>query len=71
MTTLLEPLLETDMPADERLLDDAPMDDVPIEGGTTQTVTISIENLSPQKGTVLTPLWFGFHDGTFDTYDRG
>lgn len=70
MTTLLEPLLETDMP-DERLLDDAPMDDVPIEGGTTQTVTISIENLSPPKGTVLTPLWFGFHDGTFDTYDRG
>ena len=38
---------------------------------TTQTVTVSIENLSPDNGAFLTPLWFGFHDGTFDTYDRG
>jgi hypothetical protein len=37
----------------------------------TQTVTVSIENLSPDNGAFLTPLWFGFHDGTFDTYDRG
>jgi len=35
------------------------------------TVTVSIENLSPENGAFLTPLWFGFHDGTFDTYDRG
>ena len=34
-------------------------------------VTISIENLSPENGTAITPLWFGFHNGTFDTYDRG
>ncbi|MEO0407204.1 MAG: spondin domain-containing protein [Cyanobacteria bacterium P01_A01_bin.135] len=34
-------------------------------------VTISIENLAPENGTAITPLWFGFHDGTFDTYDRG
>ena len=38
---------------------------------TSQTVTVSIENLSPDNGAFLTPLWFGFHDGTFDTYDRG
>jgi Ca2+-binding RTX toxin-like protein len=38
---------------------------------TTNTVTISVENLAPEQGTFLTPLWFGFHDGTFDTYDRG
>ncbi|MBE9113152.1 spondin domain-containing protein [Nodosilinea sp. LEGE 07298] len=38
---------------------------------TTQNVTVSIENLSPDNGAFLTPLWFGFHDGTFDTYDRG
>ena len=38
---------------------------------TVQTVTISIENLAPENGTFITPLWFGFHDGTFDTYDRG
>jgi hypothetical protein len=37
----------------------------------TRTVTISIENLSAENGAFLTPLWFGFHDGTFDTYDRG
>lgn len=35
------------------------------------TVTVSVENLSPDNGAFLTPLWFGFHDGTFDTYDRG
>ena len=33
-------------------------------------VTVTIENLSPQQGTALTPLWVGFHDGGFDTYDR-
>jgi len=34
-------------------------------------LTIEIENLAPTNGTLLTPVWFGFHDGTFDTYDRG
>ena len=34
-------------------------------------VTISIENLAPENGTNLTPLWVGFHNGEFDTYDRG
>ncbi|MGF1461335.1 MAG: spondin domain-containing protein [Leptolyngbyaceae cyanobacterium] len=34
-------------------------------------LTISIENLAPESGTSLTPFWFGFHDGGFDTYDRG
>ena len=33
-------------------------------------VTVTIENLSPERGTALTPLWVGFHDGNFDTYDR-
>ena len=33
-------------------------------------VTVTIENLSPEGGTALTPLWVGFHDGNFDTYDR-
>jgi Ca2+-binding RTX toxin-like protein len=32
---------------------------------------ISVENLAPQNGTLVTPLWFGFHDGNFDIYDRG
>lgn len=34
-------------------------------------VTVSIENLAPENGTSLTPLWVGFHNGEFDTYDRG
>ena len=34
-------------------------------------VTVSIENLAPENGTLLTPFWVGFHDGNFDTYDRG
>ena len=33
-------------------------------------VTVTVENLSPENGTALTPLWAGFHDGNFDTYDR-
>jgi Ca2+-binding RTX toxin-like protein len=34
-------------------------------------LTIEIQNLAPTNGTLLTPVWFGFHNGTFDTYDRG
>ncbi|ELR99740.1 spondin domain-containing protein [Gloeocapsa sp. PCC 73106] len=34
------------------------------------TLRVTIENLSPQNGTLLTPLWFGFHDGNFDIYNR-
>ena len=33
------------------------------------SLKVSIEN-APQNGTVLTPLWVGFHDGNFDIYDR-
>ncbi|MEE4175842.1 MAG: spondin domain-containing protein [Xanthomonadales bacterium] len=34
-------------------------------------VRVTVENLSPAGGLYLTPLWVGFHDGTFDLYDRG
>lgn len=34
-------------------------------------VIVTIENLSPENGTFLTPFWVGFHNGNFDTYDRG
>ena len=34
-------------------------------------LTIEIENLAPTNATLLTPVWFGIHNGTFDTYDRG
>lgn len=35
------------------------------------TIRVSIENLAPANGSILTPLWVGFHDGSFDTYNRG
>ena len=34
-------------------------------------VIVKIENISPQNGTFLTPLWFGFHDGGFDMFNTG
>ncbi|MEM9274221.1 MAG: spondin domain-containing protein [Cyanobacteria bacterium P01_F01_bin.143] len=34
-------------------------------------VLVTVENLSPEAGTFLTPLWVGFHNGEFDIYDRG
>ena len=39
-------------------------------GGTALVVTV--ENLLPEGGTFLTPVWFGFHDGqTFDLFTEG
>lgn len=37
----------------------------------TQKLSVSVENLAPQNGTSLTPTWVGFHNGGFDTYNRG
>ena len=34
-------------------------------------VTVTVENLSPENGTFLTPVWVGFHNGIFDIYDFG
>jgi hypothetical protein len=45
--------------------EDAPPEPEPL------TVTVTVENLAPEAGTFLTPFWVGFHDGEFDTYDRG
>ncbi|MEQ8212125.1 MAG: spondin domain-containing protein [Lacipirellulaceae bacterium] len=36
-----------------------------------QDLQVTIENLSDTGGIFLTPLWFGFHDGSFDVYDQG
>ncbi|NET05243.1 MAG: PEP-CTERM sorting domain-containing protein [Symploca sp. SIO2B6] len=35
------------------------------------TLNLSVENLSPENGAVLSPVWFGLHDGTFNTFDPG
>ena len=34
-------------------------------------VNVTIENLAPEGGTFVTPLWVGFQDGTFDIFDSG
>lgn len=34
-------------------------------------VTVTIDNLSPEQGIILTPLWVGFHEGDYDLYEPG
>ena len=34
-------------------------------------VQVTVENLTPTGGIFNTPVWIGFHDGTFDLYDIG
>ena len=34
-------------------------------------VRVVIENLAPAQGTSQTPVWVGFHNGTFDLYSTG
>ena len=34
-------------------------------------IRVTIANLAPANGTFLTPVWVGFHNGTFDLYDSG
>ncbi len=36
-----------------------------------ERITVTIENLAPQGGVYTTPVWVGFHDGSFDLFDRG
>jgi len=35
------------------------------------SVVVTLENMSPYNGSFLTPVWVGFHNGQFDTYDGG
>lgn len=34
-------------------------------------ITIKVENIAPQNGVVVAPVWVGFHNGTFDGFDSG
>jgi hypothetical protein len=36
-----------------------------------QTVQVRVENLAPDGGFSFSPLWLGFHDGSFDMFDAG
>lgn len=35
------------------------------------TLEVTVENLSPENGAIVTPVWFGLHDGSFDTFEVG
>lgn len=37
----------------------------------TTSVQVTIENVSPYNGVALTPVWVGFHNGNFDSYNGG
>jgi len=32
---------------------------------------VMVKNIAPSGGVTLTPVWVGFHDGSFDSYNRG
>ena len=34
-------------------------------------LTVTVDNLQPAGGLFFTPVWVGFHDGTFDSFDVG
>jgi hypothetical protein len=34
-------------------------------------VRVTVRNLGPAGGAFITPVWAGFHDGSFDIYDAG
>jgi hypothetical protein len=48
---------------------------LPLPGGSQNlarpAVIVTLRNLAPQAGTFQTPVWVGFHDGSFDSYDGG
>ena len=35
------------------------------------SLKVTITNIAPAGGTILTPVWVGFHNGSFDSYDGG
>lgn len=38
---------------------------------TAASLKITVENLAPEGGTLLTPFWFGLHNGSFDLLNEG
>ena len=37
----------------------------------TVDVVVTIENVAPDGGVAITPIWSGFHSGSFDSYNGG
>ncbi len=42
-----------------------------VQAGHLERVVVTVENLSSEGGVYLTPVWLGFHDGTFDVFSMG
>ena len=34
------------------------------------TLKVEVENIAPEGGVYITPVWVGFHDGSFDSYNE-
>lgn len=34
-------------------------------------IRVTVQSLAPADGTLFTPVWVGFHDGSFDLFDNG
>lgn len=43
----------------------------PVLSQTRPAVIVTVKNNAPELGTFQTPVWIGFHDGNFDTYNSG
>ncbi|MEX1025129.1 MAG: spondin domain-containing protein [Planctomycetota bacterium] len=50
------------------MLDTAQEVPTPVLG---EEIIVSVANRAPAMGTFQTPVWVGFHDGTFDIYEAG
>jgi len=44
---------------------------VATESQAQQQVRVEVTSNAPMGGAAITPLWVGFHDGSFDTFDAG
>ena len=73
VTLTLTPSEDVTIDTEEPVTATITNDDEGVEPPETEpiTVTVTLENLAPENGTFLTPLWVGFHNGEFDLYDLG
>ena len=56
----------------KRILTICAMAILPVTGVLADTVLeVTVTNNAPGGGVYLTPVWFGFHNGSFDSYDGG
>ncbi len=44
---------------------------MPVQAQDTANVVVKVENIVPENGVYFSPVWVGFHDGSFDLFDLG